>query len=154
MPCWTFLWKWPKTVANTREIIFFYSLWHHKGLRAEQETNLFHSRFSYVVGQLVWHCKKKTAVKVSAPCSYGGKFKFMLAANFSFKYIINIIHVAEDPLLSPLEHPPIALIKILINYYIFESVIIFQMLNLMNFFFSLAVHHHWQAPQNITNSTS
>lgn len=59
----------------------------------------------------------------------------MLAANFSFIFIINIIHVAEDPLLSPVEHPPIALIKILINYYIFQSVIIFQMWILMNFSF-------------------
>lgn len=59
-------------------------------------------------------------------------------------FIINIIHVAEDPLLSPLAHPPIALIKILINYYIFQSVIIFQMWILMNFslFYRLAVHHH------------
>lgn len=40
-----------------------------------------------VVFHMLWDnvfdtVRKKTAVKVSAPCSYGGKVKFMLAANF------------------------------------------------------------------------
>lgn len=71
---------------------------------------------------------------------------------------IHIIHVAEDPLLSPLEHPPIALIKILINYYILQSVIIFQMWILMNFFLFSSFSAQCSATDGLlkttTNSTS
>lgn len=152
MSCWTFLegdqnwsetqWKGLFPLCSTKEA----------SRRARNKLLLL----SFVF--VCWVAERFKLRKVFASCSYGGQSKFMLAANFSLIFIINIIHVPEDLLLSPLQQPRIALIKILINY-IFQSVIIFQMWILMNFASSLpppplAVRHHWQAPQNITNSTS
>lgn len=152
MSCWTFLegdQNWSETQWKG-----LFPLCSTKEASRRARNKLLLQSFVFVC----WVAERFELRKVFASCSYGGQSKFMLAANFSLIFIINIIHVAEDPLLSPLQQPRIALIKILINY-IFQSVIIFQMWILMNFASSLpppplAVRHHWQAPQNITNSTS